>query len=175
MWALWHWPSEEPELWEGNWLLDKLSYARLTFWHWSFTFNSNKSPIWCNNFSVYYPDVCLQLNIFRAFSCPSSGAQWLQWQPLVLPLYRGDSCAVFMVGPAGLTTNTAQLLPQYKDKTRGCQWIIHEPKKVALWNKWHFEEKNAVCSMFKILSTYSCWKKYIKCNIWRVAVCASYI
>ena len=29
----------------------------LTFRHWSFTFNSNKSPTWCNNFSVYYPDV----------------------------------------------------------------------------------------------------------------------
>jgi len=26
-------------------------------------------------FSVYYPDVCLQLNMFRAFSRPSSGAQ----------------------------------------------------------------------------------------------------
>ena len=32
--------------------------------------------------------------MFRAFSRPSSGAQWLQWQPLVLPLYRGDSRAV---------------------------------------------------------------------------------
>jgi hypothetical protein len=29
--------------------------------------------------------------------------------------------------------------------------------------------------MFKILSTYICWKKYIKCIIWRVAVCLSYI
>ena len=30
--------------------------------------------------------------------------------------------------------------------------------------------------MFKILSTYICWKKiYIKCNIWRVAVRPSYI
>ena len=26
-------------------------------------------------FSFYYPDVCLQLNMFRAFSRPSSGAQ----------------------------------------------------------------------------------------------------
>jgi hypothetical protein len=67
---------------------------RLIFWHRSFTFNSNKSPTWCNNFSVYYRDVCLQLNVFRAFSRPSSGAQWLQWQPLVLPSYRGDSRAV---------------------------------------------------------------------------------
>ena len=29
--------------------------------------------------------------------------------------------------------------------------------------------------MFKILSNYSCCKKYIKCNIWRVAVRPSYI
>ena len=36
--------------------------------------------------------------MFRAFSRPSSGAQW---QPLVLPSYRGDSRAVFVVGPAG--------------------------------------------------------------------------
>ena len=39
----------------------------LTLWHRSFTFNSNKSPTWCNSFSVYYPDVCLQLNIFGRF------------------------------------------------------------------------------------------------------------
>jgi hypothetical protein len=41
--------------------------------------------------------------MFLAFSRPSSGAQWLQWQPLVLPSYRGDSPAMFMVGPAGFT------------------------------------------------------------------------
>jgi hypothetical protein len=49
-------------------------------------------------FSVYYPDVCLQLNMFRAFSRPLSGAQWLQLQPLVLPSNRGDIRAVFVVG-----------------------------------------------------------------------------
>jgi hypothetical protein len=38
--------------------------------------------------------------MFRAFSHPSSGAQYLQWQPLVLPSYRGDSRTVFVVGPA---------------------------------------------------------------------------
>ena len=92
----------------------------LTFWHGSFIFNSNKSTTWCNNFSVYYPDVCLQLNMFRAFSRPSSGAQWLQWQPLVLPSYRGDSRAVFVVGPTGPTMNTARLSPRYEGKTRGC-------------------------------------------------------
>ena len=36
--------------------------------------------------------------MFPAFCRPSSGAQWLQCQPLVLPLYRGDSRAVFVVG-----------------------------------------------------------------------------
>jgi len=29
--------------------------------------------------------------------------------------------------------------------------------------------------MFKIISTYICWKIYIKCNIWRVVVRPSYI
>ena len=38
-------------------------------------FNSNKSSTRCNNFPVYYPDFYLQLNMFRAFSRPSSGAQ----------------------------------------------------------------------------------------------------
>ena len=73
----------------------------LTFWHRSYTFNSNKSPTWCNSLLVYYPDVCLQLNKFRVFSLPSSGAQLLQWQSLVLPPYRGDSRAVFVVGLTG--------------------------------------------------------------------------
>ena len=38
-------------------------------------------------------------------------------------------------------------------------WITQEPKKVALWNKRHFEEKKKrrVCSMFKIFCTYICW------------------
>jgi hypothetical protein len=38
-------------------------------------FSSVKSPTRYNNFPVYYPDVYLQLNMFQAFSCPSSGAQ----------------------------------------------------------------------------------------------------
>jgi len=37
-------------------------------------------------------------------------------------------------------------------------WIIQEPKKIALWNKRHFEEKKLrLCSMFKIFSMYICW------------------
>ena len=55
-------------------------------------------------------------------------------------------------------------------------WTIQEPKKVALWNKRHFEEKNgecAACLKYSVLIFVE--KKYIKCNIWRVAVCPSYI
>jgi hypothetical protein len=54
-------------------------------------------------FPVYYPDVYLQLNMSRASSRPSSGAQQLQQQPLVLPLERGGSNAVGRVR-AGLIT-----------------------------------------------------------------------
>ena len=55
-------------------------------------------------------------------------------------------------------------------------WIIQEPKKGSIMKKTAFwRKKRRVCSMFKILSIYSCWKKYIKCNIWRVAVRPSYI
>jgi hypothetical protein len=93
---------------------------QLTIWHRSLIFNSNKSPTWCNSFSVYYPDICLQLNMFREFSRLSSGAQRPQWQPLVLPSCRGDSRVVFVVGPAGPTTNTTRLSPRYEGKTRGC-------------------------------------------------------
>jgi hypothetical protein len=39
-------------------------------------------------------DINLQLNIFRAFSCPSSRAKQLQWQPLALSSERVDSSAV---------------------------------------------------------------------------------
>ena len=53
--------------------------------------------------------------MFRAFPRPSSGAQRLQWQPLVLPSYRGDSRAVFVVGQ-----NTERLSPRYEGKTKDC-------------------------------------------------------
>jgi hypothetical protein len=48
----------------------------------------------CNSFSCLLLDVYVQLSMFRASSRPSSEAQQLQWQPLVLPLERGDSSAV---------------------------------------------------------------------------------
>jgi hypothetical protein len=51
-------------------------------------------PTRCNNFSSLLLDVYVQLNMFRASSRPSSGAQQLQAQPLLLLLERGGSSAV---------------------------------------------------------------------------------
>jgi hypothetical protein len=79
----------------------------INFWHRSFTFKSNKSLTWCKKFSVYYPDVCLQLNRFRAFS--------------------------HVVGP-GPTTNTARLSPRYEGKTRCCHcshWAPNDGRENA--------------------------------------------
>jgi hypothetical protein len=88
------------------------------------TINSNKSPTRCNNFSTYYPDVYLQLNMFRAFSRLSSRPQWLQWQPLVLPSYRGDSRVVFVVGPVNITATLCILdIKYYCHTLYPCQWI----------------------------------------------------
>jgi hypothetical protein len=53
---------------------------------------------------------------------------------------------------------------------------MQEPKKVALKNKRHFEEKHRVCAAFLKYSVLIFAEKiYIKCNIWRVAVRPSYI
>ena len=51
-------------------------------------------PTRCNSFSNLLLDVYVRLNMFLASSRPSSGAQQLQQQPLVLPSERGDSSAV---------------------------------------------------------------------------------
>jgi hypothetical protein len=59
----------------------------------SFSIQINQ-PTRYNNFSSLLLDVYLQLNMFRASLRPSSGAQQLRLQPLVLPLERGDSNAV---------------------------------------------------------------------------------
>ena len=48
------------------------------------TFQTNQ-PTRCNYFSSLLLDVYVQLNLFRASSRPSSGAQQLQQQPMVLP------------------------------------------------------------------------------------------
>jgi hypothetical protein len=56
---------------------------------------------------VYYPDVCLQLNTFRAFSRPSSGAQWLQ--PLVLPA----TSVIVLLMMGGKTSETLRIAEDF--------------------------------------------------------------
>jgi hypothetical protein len=68
-------------------------------------------PTRCNNFSSLLLDVYVQLNMFRASSRPSSGAQQLQQQPPVLPLERGGSSAVGR-GRAGRPAYHASLVQQ---------------------------------------------------------------
>ena len=79
-------------------------------------------PTRCNNSSSLLLEVYVQLNMFRASSRPSSGAQQLQQQPLILPLERGGSGAVGR-GRAGRPARprpTALLSPRSNGKTRGC-------------------------------------------------------
>jgi hypothetical protein len=89
-------------------------------------------------FQFYYPDVYLHLKMFRAFSRPSSGAQWLQWQPLVLPSYRGDSRVVFMVGPVITRCNSfpvyypdvylqLNMFRAFSRPSSGAQWLQWQP------------------------------------------------
>jgi len=47
---------------------------------WLHNFQFKQTTNQMQQFPVYYPDVYLQLNMFRALSRPSSAAQWLQWQ-----------------------------------------------------------------------------------------------
>jgi len=42
----------------------------------------------------------------------------------VLPSYRGDSCAVLVVGPTGPTTNTARPSPRYEGKTEAATAVV---------------------------------------------------
>ena len=75
---------------------------------------------------------------FGEFCRPLSGAQWLQWQPLVLPSYRGDSRAVFVVGPVinVPTTNKARLSQRYDGKTGGrhCSHLAPDDGRKNAWN-----------------------------------------
>jgi hypothetical protein len=50
-------------------------------------------------------------------------------------------------------------------------WIIQEPNKVALWNKWHFEEEKTeiMQHVYNIQYGYLL-NKYLKCSVWKLAV-----
>jgi hypothetical protein len=53
--------------------------------------------------------------------------------------------------------------------------IIQEPKKVALWNKWHFEEKKKESAACLKNSVDIFVEKIYKMGCWRVVVCPSCI
>jgi hypothetical protein len=97
----------------------------LTFWHRSFTFNSNKSPTCCNRFSVYYPDVCLQLNMFLAFSPHDqelndcSGSLWFYLRIVVIVVLCSWSGRLLMLG--GKTPETCWTVNKRQDnKLKNC-------------------------------------------------------
>jgi len=82
-----------------NWLkADKMHKAESHPSHWrmaNWIFSSNKSPTRCKNFSSFIILAFIySSHMFGASLCPSSGAQQLQSQPLVLPSYCGDSRAI---------------------------------------------------------------------------------
>ena len=89
-------------------------------------------PTRCNNFSSILLDVYLQLNMFWASSRPSSGAQQLQQQPLVLPSERGDSSAFGRVRaepdrprPTALINSIDNLQSSKIQKMRnGKNWVL---------------------------------------------------
>jgi hypothetical protein len=85
----------------------------------------------------------LQLNMFRTFSRPSSGAQWLQWQPLVLASYRGDSRAVFVVGP----TETCWTVNKRQDNKleNCCIWLVIYVNSIYKFSS-YFKQTLRLCS-----------------------------
>jgi hypothetical protein len=95
--------------------------------------------------------------------------------PALLPLMRTPRLSVvdWTDAPADFGTGVLHL----NFSTPVCKmWLIREPKKVALWNKRHFEAKNeecAACLKYSVLIFVE--KIYTKCDIWRVAVRPSYI
>jgi hypothetical protein len=76
--------------------------------------------------------------MFRAFSHPSSGARRLQWQPLVLPSYRGDSRTQYechhdtKVKPEAATA-VIELLLMGGKKPETC-WAVNKRKDKEIKN-----------------------------------------
>jgi hypothetical protein len=79
---------------------DKIIYQQikeeyLTFWHRSFTFNSNKSPTKCNNFPVYFLTYIYSSTCFERFlahhqelnEC-SGSLCFYRWSVLIVVLCR---------------------------------------------------------------------------------------
>jgi len=184
------------------------NHGALTFWHRSFTFNSNKSPTWCNNFSVYYSD-SRAVFVVGPVGRPARSRTQHDYHHDTKVKPEAATAVIELLMIAGKKPETYWAVNKRQDnKLKNCcirlviylnctmthgltnlkfyiwilahpvckMWIIQKPKKVALWNKRHFEEKNwecAACLKNSVLIFVE--KIYIKCNIWRVVVRPSYI
>jgi len=93
--------------------------------------------------------------MFRALSRPSSGAQWLQWQPLVLTSYRGDSRAVFVVGPY-CAVNAFNL--GYKNQS---VYTVSGTSRCLFSDKYKTQK-------YSVSRAYNCWMLNCWCITWPV-------
>jgi len=98
------------------------------------SYSSNKSTNKCNIFSSLLLDVYVRLNVFRASSRPSSGAQQLQYQPLVLLLERGGSSAIGR-GRAVQPDHDHFLTTLYNPSVSATQHI--QPCTIPGWSRWN--------------------------------------
>jgi hypothetical protein len=78
----------------------------------------------------------LYLYSFSVSSCQVIGWTYVYLRPETwcYVVSVSDELAVFVVGPAGPTTNTSQLSPRYEGKTRGChcsQWAPGDGRENA--------------------------------------------
>ena len=76
-------------------------------------------PYRCKNFSSLLLDVYVQLNTFRASSCPSSGAT-AAVAASDLPRSLVIAVLFVVVAPAGPTTTNSTAITKLRRQTRGC-------------------------------------------------------
>ena len=144
----------------------------------SYKFQINQ-PARCNNFSILLLDVYVQLNMFRASSRPTSGAQQLQQQPLVLPLERGGSSAVGRgrAGRPGGPTTTNSTATTYHLEIVASSWLIYF-NCMMMHGLANFEFTNAVFIVIRYLIgpryTFTCLAvtlfflaRFHDINLWR--------
>jgi hypothetical protein len=102
----------------------------------SVSFESVDSECWFLNNAIFYAFIMwltAEKHVFISDSYLKTTSYALYRQSFVEKFRRQSARpkavedAVFMVGPAGPTTNTARLSPRYKGKTRGCHCSHRAP------------------------------------------------
>jgi hypothetical protein len=124
--------------------------VELTFWHRSFTFNSNKSSTWCNSFQFIILTFVYSSTCFGRFPAhhrelnDCSGSLWFYLRIVVTVVLCSWSGR-----PAGPTTNTAHTLSSW-------WWAGKRLKHVELWT-------NVRIINWKIVAS-DWWFVWIKCK-----------